>query len=37
LLHTKKDISELNGFEIKYGCGGFEIRNNFFIFEMYFE
>jgi hypothetical protein len=25
----KKDLSELKKFEIKYGCEGFEERNNF--------
>jgi hypothetical protein len=39
---SKKDLSELENFKIKYGCEGFEERNNvlhmnFFIFEMEFE
>jgi hypothetical protein len=38
----KKDLLELEIFEIKYGFGGFEEMNNFlhrniFRFEMYFE
>jgi hypothetical protein len=27
-VHSKRDLLELETFEIKYGCEGFEIRNN---------
>jgi hypothetical protein len=42
LICSKEDLSELENFEIKYGCEGFEERNdflymNFFISEMDFE
>jgi hypothetical protein len=29
LIRSKKDLPELENFEIKYGCEGFAERNNF--------
>jgi hypothetical protein len=42
LVYSKKDLPELETFEIKYGCKGFTERNNFlhryfFEFKMDFE
>jgi hypothetical protein len=42
LIQTKTNLLEVKKFEIKYGCEGFCVRNNFpyrnfSIFEKYFE